>query len=321
MSFGHNISRQDGAVATVRKAMTLNKVLGIMLLPMVISGCGEDDGSYVIGDGTNNKAIEIVAFGFNTDKNQKVDYIERADIRMATGNTRITEKPLFGKDSTSNSKEVMEYLLADKFEFSSLGSTQLAANTNVDSALKYHLLWKDGNNNNTLRKDVQYRPINIAGQAGVGSNKAKGFTTILNKLPGTQNKTLVFPKGAQCYTNAHKVDRSYFEFDDTDVTNYRDLTAWRSAQYRQAKFANVNVGSNNTIAASILVEDPRDGYETQYRTFPGAVQYRGKVYEAVVNRAREWPENEDPNKALVYCENYNKIAADFIEAEIKRAYR
>lgn len=325
MSFGHKPSMEDFVVTSTIKPTALSKALGLIVLPILISGCGGGDGDsqYVSGGGSagNSSAIEMVAFGFNTAINQQVDYIERADIKITTGQTRVIEQTLFGKDSTSDNKKVTEYLLADKFQYSSLGNAQLAANTYVDSALSYHLLWKDSNNNNTLRKDVQYQPINIAGQAGVSANTAKGFNTILNQLPGTKAKTLVFPQGAQCYNNTHKVDQSYFEFDENDVTDYRDLTAWRSAQYRQAKFANVKVGSNNTIAASILIEDPRDGYPTGYESYRGAVQYKGKVYEAFVNPAREWSQNDDPSKALVYCENYNKIAADFIEAEIKRAYR
>lgn len=304
----------------------LQKSLAIIALPLLVAGCGgEDSGDSTVQQGHGGKDskdnIEVVAFGFNTE-NDKVNYIERSVINIGPRKAKVTEIPIYGKDNYIGD-EPTEYLLADSFSFVAPANYRLAADVVVDSELSYHLLWKDKTTGNTLRQDFSYAPVNIAGQSGVSqdTNAETGFNTILNNLPDASSKAFSFPAGSLCYTTNEKVDKLFIEFDEDDVTDYRDLTAWRSGQYSTAVFKNIMLGSNNDIPVSYIIEDIAEGYEDGYESYRGAVQYQGKVYEAFVNPARKWTQNSDPLKGMVYCETYNKVAADYIQSEIKKIYK
>ena len=264
--------------------------------------------------------VEIVAFGYQQRQNHTVDYIERADIKITAERTQTTVKSLFGNDNTDNNKNNTNYLLADKVTVATTSNIRKVADTLIDSALSYHLLWKDKASGSALRHDIDYQSVNIGGKSGVEAAAATGFSTVLNQLPVTQAQGLLFPEGAICYVAQTKIDKDYAKFSTDKLTGYPTLMAWQGDQPFTSEMAQLSFGSTNDIAVSYIANDSTIDAESGLKSYRGAAQFDGKVYDAVIIPKQESQLNTDPSKGRVDCQNYNKVAADFIESEIKKVY-
>ncbi|WP_227430190.1 hypothetical protein [Psychrobacter sp. I-STPA6b] len=267
---------------------------------------------------TNN--IAVVSFGFNVNEKGNVDYIERADIKISSKHTTVIEKAVYGHDSDDHTGEedIIEYMIAKDFKYSVKNNRYLAANTFVDSKLAYHLLWKDKQTGNTLRKDTQYIPVNISGKSGVSRDAKKGFTTVLDNLPIVKNKKLTYPEGSICYVTQSKTNKDYVSFDSTDDTDFKSLAEWRATWGgSQAEVTETSLGSNNELPVMYMNNGQLDD---GHMIHMAAVKYNGKIYSADYVPAYNEQVNSNPDKGLVDCINYNDIAASFIESEIKKVY-
>lgn len=287
---------------------------------LISCGGGDGDGNNMrFTSGENGDKIEVVSFGYSSGKDG-VDYIERANIKISSKHTMVTEKAVYGHDSEDHADEenITEYLLADKFKYSVKNNRYLAANTFVDSDLDYHLLWKDPQTGNTLREDATYVAVNIAGQSGSSQDSLTGFNTILNNLPAIKQDSFSFPAGSLCYIKQSKTDKDYVTFDSSDIRKIRDLVAWKAEWDSQAKFIDASVGSYNNLPVVYTQYARQDNGHIIY---PAAVFYDGKVYNADYVPAYKEDINSNPQKGLVSCDTYNEIAANFIESEIRKVYK
>lgn len=304
------------------KKAAINKALIISLLSLAVGGCiFEEQGIFAKDKKTNDAAVvEIVAFGYQQRQNHTVDYIERADIKITAERTQTTVKSLFGNDNTDNNKNNTNYLLADKVTVATASNIRKVADTFIDSALSYHLLWKDKESGSVLRHDIDYQAVDISGKSGVGEAAATGFSTVLDQLPATQTQGLVFPEGAICYVPRTKIDKTSTKFSTDKLTDYSTLMAWQGDQPFSSEMAQLSFGTTNDIAVSYIANDLIIDAESGLKSYRGAVQFDGKVYDAVVIPKQESQLNTDISKGRVDCQNYNEVAADFIEGEIKKVY-
>ncbi|MDO5769857.1 MAG: hypothetical protein Q4P13_10155 [Psychrobacter sp.] len=304
-----------------------SKVLAVVTLSVSMTGCiFEEQGIFAKDkDKTDGDAqsVKVVTFGFGQTSSQ-IDYIERADIKISQDHTQTTEKVLFGKAKESSTDSKSNYLLADALTIETSDNYRKAAEVTIDDKLAYHLLWKDKETASTLREDIDYQAVDLSGQSGVTGHTAntasKGFTTILNRLPATQSASFSFPLGAECYVMRHQYDKDQVRFSTGDVTDYNRLMDWQGDQSFKSDIAQLSVGSDNDVEVSYIVNMPKVDEDSGIQSYRGAVQWAGKVYSAKVIPAQKTQLNTDANQGLVKCQAYNKVAADFIESEIKRVY-
>lgn len=313
------------------KALSKTMLLGI--LSVSVSGCiFEEQGIFAKDKNqqdSKDKAVEVVSFGFNQSSNTQVgdgqvDYIERADIKISRDNTQVTEKALFGKDNSRQDNDLTHYLLATGVSIETTDNYRKAAQVTIDDKLAYYLLWKDEETANTLREDTEYLPVDISGQSGVADDKSnqpnKGFMTILNRLPATKSTSFAFPEGSTCYVTRTKIDKDHVQFSSKDDSPYNSLADWRGDQSFKSEFAELSLGRNNDVAVSYISNAPQAKRSDRVKSYRGAVQLKNKVYEATIIPAQDWSQDSNPMTALVECQAYNKVAADFIEDEIKKVY-
>ena len=311
----------------------LPKAMLLGMLSASLSGCiFEEQGIFAKDKNkqdSKDKAVEVVSFGFNQSSNTQVgdgqiNYIERADIKISRDNTQITEKALFGKDNSRQDNDTTHYLLAKGVSIETTDNYRKAAQVTIDDKLAYHLIWKDKETANTLREDIEYLPIDLTGQSGVTDDKSnqpkKGLMTILNRLPATKVTSFAFPEGSTCYVTRTKIDKDHVQFSSKDDSPYKSLTDWRGDQSFKSEIAELSLGRNNEVAVSYISNAPQAKRSDRVKSYRGAVQLKDKVYEAKIIPAQDWSQDSNPMTALVECQAYNKVAADFIESEIKRVY-
>lgn len=302
--------------------VVLSKALAIGLLSLPVVGCiFEEQGIFAKDKNDSDAAaVEVVSFGYHRRQNQQVDYIERADIKITADKTQTTIKSLFGNDDTDNNKNNSNYLLADKVTVTTTGNIRKVADTVIDSAQAYHLIWKDDESGGALRHDIDYQPIDIGGKSGVEESAATGFSTLLDQLPATKEQTLVFPEGAICYVTRTEIDKDFAKFSTDELTDYSTLIAWQGDQPFTSEIAQLSLGTTNDVAVSFIANDSILDGDSGLKSYRGAAQFDGKVYGAAIIPAQESQLNDDPSKGRVDCQTYNKVAADFIESEIGKVY-
>ena len=314
-------------------------LLSSLLLSTAVSGCfssGSDNrqikyfGQYDGSPGVTPSLSSVKVNFFDIADNYQ--YIARTKVEFRTGSLSESTTALHGKQNVETvPKGTQQYYLGDGF-FTSFPKDKKPVNwIKTDGVGKVNINWQD-NSYETPRANQQtleYIPIDLTGTAGVAAGAPVGIYTLLNELPKTRSQNFTFPKDSSCYVVKNSTEKAYFDFDDTDVTDYQTLEQWKKAQDIQTgysyQFVPEKVGTSNQIKAVYLVR-PEQANDHQSangirHSYEAAVLYNNKVYEATYVTAGSNQPATDPKTSLVDCAAYNDGAADFISNKISQYYR
>ncbi len=340
----------------VMKTFTITKKVTLwvaLLSTLSLTACITDENHQVKHKGSNGNdgtssglfsSIKLTKFDVQYDKddNNKVSAIIKTEETIRSGQASYTDMPIFGKvnsDTQTNPKPTL-YTLADFFDFTMTPKMKLSDLYVPKSNLSYYYDWHDQKNGTSIRHSFDYQGVDIAHISGVEQIATKGINTILNNLPKTKQHKFDFPNGAKCYTLNQSVSQPYFSFSSNDMTGYTNLMDWQLSMredVHQQGFITAQVGDANASSAvyynlpfdSMTIKPTTSsGFVTSHSQpsignyqYPAAVQYHGKIYHATYTKAYDIRPNHDPDKDLVTCQAYNKVASDYISQQIGKYYQ
>lgn len=299
--------------------------VSLSLLAFMVSGCGEgDDGVY---GSANNNELTLIRFDKSIDRQTNREAIARIETNYSKGERDIDVTNIIGNFNNQNIDNLDNAIvLADNFE-GTLENRYIEVNGRT---LKRPIYQK--NSNNQLNYETEYRTLNLSNvnafnyQSANNFNNSRGIFTALNNYPSISNNApnnLTFPAGSVCYIPVTTSERSFYTFNDRDRTNYRDINRWTDAaekrfnDNRDFRTTTFSIGENNKNKAA-QVKFFATNNDPDY--FYSGIDYNNAIYEAnYVDRDKSRP-NEDSVRGAVDCSLVNNVAADFIEAQIRRYY-
>lgn len=292
----------------------------ITILSSTLVGCFSDNHTTKLPSKGNDgssvgilSSIKVSTFDVYKSKFSRsqsdVDYIGRNDLEIRTGSRKNTILDIYGKRTAS--------IPDDKITFLGKGFTyeqvNLAKISVVKSNTDYHYYWLDHNGSRANKIQKKYKIINLSKQTNQLKTAQNGFLTVLNDLARTKDTAFTFPDGAYCYVLDNSTKHNYVEIHEHDITKFSSLNEWKKSQNQNTRLNKVKLGQANNI--DVWYYDSPNNYHQ------AAVLYNNKVYTATYVKAHGYEKSSDIKKGLIYCEAYNKIAANFIEENIKLHYK
>ena len=165
----------------------------------------------------------------------------------------------------------------------------------------------------TINSTYDIITLDLTGVGRLPNNAKTGIDTDLSYLPHSIDAT--FPSGSQCYIILETPDQDYYSFHESDKS-FGSVTIddWiaNEKEYNVVSdlVDNDLVGKNNELQAARYTNE--EGY------INAAVKYDGSVYYAEYHqRGVQEKEDINPKIAVTYCDQYNSVAAKFLETQIK----
>ncbi|MEZ2691438.1 hypothetical protein ACBQ04_01625 [Psychrobacter faecalis] len=307
--------------------MKINKLYtGIVLAgALMVSGCGsDDDGEYVGGNGgsTVNNELNYTVFEPFSDvvNNQYKMAWGKLDSKISNNGFFQTPSTVVGSSDTAyedsrNDNLGLEYYVGKNVFFTvpEKFDNEYYKITFLDND-KFKLKVQSGSN--IVNSTYDITTLDLTGVGKLPYNAQTGINTDLSYFPDGFNAT--FPSGSQCYILLETPAQDYYTFYKSDTSNSTTIDEWVADQKRYNIVSNLVdndlVGQNNELEAARYTDE--DGY------IIAAVKYNGLVYDADYHQ-KDVREKEDtnPDIAKVYCDQYNSVAANFLEEQIKINYK
>ena len=310
--------------------MKVNKLYTSMALAsaLLITGCGSDDDSSSGTDNGNNDGpivnneLNYAVFDIFTDvvdgeyKNGwgKIAFkLNNNGVRQTTS-TVVGSSPTAYQDSRSDDDDDHhDYYAADK---------TFAKVSDVFDKRFYKINFVD-NDTFTLKIQTDNRPIDsvydiktldLSGIKKLASNAKAGINTDLDYAYFPNN--IAFPTGSECYIFQETPSQSYYTF--YDLASREDITIgqWIADQKQDNVVKNLiqeKVGRNNELPAARYTDEDGD--------IVSAIEYNGLVYDAYYYQKGVTEDADiDFTTDFVNCDQYNTVAANFLEKQIKANY-
>ncbi len=308
----------------------------ILLSCFMLAACGGDDSDSSISSNENvsESAYEFISFIIDDDSQAGLDgisYINRQILRVAADGVMFTEYDIYG-NSDLDDNEGPESILPDLILAKNLKylSTDEFKNIKYIDNDTFEEIFKDEKTGETIIKTQIKNPIKISG------TKSKNISLTLDFLPSIANKGYNFPNGSLCYNYRNKSDKDYFTFDLDFPSKYPSIMAWKNDKSPKNGinpiFNTMMVGSDNDISVTYVTysddmyEDDSSSVDLPILGTPppqaqAVVVYEGKLYEGTLFYPSDISSQTDPLVSPIFCLGYNKIAADYIEREVKISYK
>ena len=309
--------------------MKINKLYASIALTsaLALTGCGgDDDGEYVAGGSDNggpivNNELNYAAFDMFNDvvdgkyKNGwgKIAFKLNSDSLIQTTSTVVGSSPTAYQDSQGDEDDHHDYYAADR-TFAKV-SDQFDKNT-------YKIKFI-GSDSFSLRIQTDNRPIDsvydiktldLSGVKKLGGNVKAGIQTDLDYDYFPSN--ISFPKGSECYIFQETPSQSYYTFYDLASREDISIAQWIINEKKNNTVNNLieeKVGKNNELSAARYTDEDGD--------IIAAIEYNGLVYDAYYyQKGVTEDSNIDFTTDFVNCDQYNTVAANFLEEQIKINY-
>lgn len=285
----------------------------LSLFAMTLTGCGEDDNIF----GIKNNELEINHFERSNND------IARIETDFEDGERDIDIENIKGSFNASNINTLpVSTVLADDFE-----GTLEDRYIEVDNRTVTRPIFAK-NSNERFDYTVTYRTLNLESVdaldyvKGNRSVEDRGIFTDLNNFTDIPNN-ISFPSGSVCYIPVVTSDRDFFAFNDKTRTRFDTLDDWvdnaeeRFGNNQSSRTTTVKVGIDNEHrAAQVRFFATNDRAEYNYY----GVQFAQDIFDANFVREGQARPNEDSTRGVIDCTLVNDVAADFLEAQIRRYY-
>lgn len=292
----------------MNKQQVLSMVIAV--LATTLMGCGE--GEDAIFGTTSSSKFEINQFERinNNIARIKTDY--------GNGKRNLNVTNLKGSFNASNSNNLpISTVLANNFE-GTLDDQYIEVNNRTVTRPIYAK-----NSSERFDYSVTYRTLNLSGvDARDYNNFRTGIFTDLNNYTDIPNN-ISFPNGSVCYIPVSNSDRSFFVFNNNDLTSFNTLNSWtdaaksRFSDNRQSSTTKLNIGLNNQQQA-VQVTFFTVNNEPEY--LYNGINYKNNIYETGYIKSGTSSPNENSSRGLVDCTLVNDVAADFLETQIRKFY-
>lgn len=287
--------------------------LSLLVSSLAIIGCG--------GGGGSSTGPSSTGYAFSTFQlegtNGELENLQRTNYKVSDG-VLYAQTPIALKGRASQNYTTSYYGNSDFFIRSR------SVQTNQGQALFFisnisntgeTLTPYNSNNSKALTSDYTYTVVSLAGK-----KNADVLRNVLDFIPNSSN--LVWPANAVCrYTSSINEktvgsDTGYFYFDETSKTTFTTLNDWEANIKSQT---NVNIDDSKTINGNY-------GGNNANIPFRGLVDstakkpYIGSLYTNNVYTTSLYKEGVTnfPFTQKTYCDEYNQVAADFIQAQVKK---
>lgn len=305
----------------------------ILFSCFLLTACGGDsDSSRSSNENVDEPAYEFTSFIIDNDSGTGLDgisYINRQNLRITVDGVMLTGVDIYGKsdwDVDKGSESILPSLILAK-DLEYLSSNEFKNIKYVDDDT-FEETFKDAKTGETIVKTQIKNPIQIP------SASSNNISVTLDFLPRIANKPYNFPTGSLCYNYSGKLDKQHFSFELDFPSEYPSLIAWqndkRPKNGSMPIFNTMMVGSNNEISVTYVTysdDEDKNGsnvlplFGTPPPQSSAAVVYKGKLYEGTLFYPHDISSPIDPSTSPIFCLGYNKIAADYIEKEIKMNYK
>lgn len=308
--------------------MKINKLYASILLTgaVVLTGCGgDDDGEYVSGNGDNsgpivNNELSYAVFDPFTDMSN--DKYEDAWGKLAykisnngvtqTISTVVGSSPTAYQDSRSDVSELEFYAGQNLFAAVPEGFDSKFYKISFVDSNTFKLNIHSGNAPVNLTYDII--TLDLAGIGKQPSNATTGIDTDLSYFPDGFNAT--FPSGSQCYIWLETPNQTFYTFSEDEDEGGMTIDEWVANQktyYTVTDLVKENIGLNNELPAARYTDEDGD--------IVAAVRYNGLIYSASYNQKGVQEKSDiDPDVSEVNCDQYNDVATDFLETQIRANY-
>ena len=305
----------------MNKMMFLPAILSVVT--MALTGCGEgEDAIFGNSDGNNSNELTIYSFANSYDNQANAIAIARINETYRTGSRKVITENIINSYDNRITNDLDQVVLGDKF------AGRLENNNIEVNRLTIKRPIYENNSNRKLRFETTYRTLNLAGvkatsyNAGNTIDDRRGIITDLNNYPKI-SATVEFPVGSTCYIPVVTSEQNLLAFNAKNETNYRTLNDWVRAT--ENRFGN----NGKPIRTSSLVGNTNqykveqikfNALNNQPEYLYNGLDYNNKIYEAdFISNGTDSP-NENSLRGVVDCTLVNKVASDFIEREVRRAY-
>lgn len=298
----------------------LSLCLTISLIAISLAGCGDDENG-IFGSSVGNE-FTVSSFDKGIDRQTNREAIARLDTKYSNGERDIKKTNIIGSYSQVIDNLESSTVLASNFE-GTLEDRDIEVRGRRIKRPVYQ-----NNSSNSLNYETTYRTLDLSGvdardyNPGNKFSSRRGIFTDLNNYKKIPND-IGFPIGSVCYIPVTTSERSFFVFNTQHKTGYKELNKWLDTtenqfnDNRQFSTTTVKVGTNNTHqAARVRFFSTNNDPEYIYN----GVDYDKAIYQANYVASGTTKPNEDSIRGVVDCTLVNKIAADFLEVQIKRYY-
>lgn len=156
--------------------------------------------------------------------------------------------------------------------------------------------------------------MDLSGIKKLASNAKAGINTDLDYAYFPSN--IAFPQGSKCYIFQETPFQSYYTFYDLAPREDITIAQWIINEKKNNTVNNLveeKVGKNNELSAARYTDEDGDVI--------AAIGYNGLVYNAYYyQKGVTEDSNIDFTTDFVNCDQYNTVAASFLEKEIKDIY-
>lgn len=312
----------------------------ILLSCFMLAACGDDsDSNRSSNDNVENvdePAYEFTSFIIDNDSLTSLDgigYINRQNLRVTKDGVMLTEADIYGSSDFEFEEDdgpkapLIDLILAKNLKYLSTSEFKNIKYVDDDT---FEQTYKDEKTGETIVTTQIKNPISIP------EASSDNISVTLDFLPRTADKTYNFPTGSLCYNYRNKLDKQHFSFDLETPSDYPSLLAWKNDIFPKNDslpiFNTMMVGSDNDINVTYVTYPSNMNEDTDNSpvlpllgTPPpqasAAVIYEGILYEGTLFYPYDISSPTDPSVSQIFCLGYNKIAADYIEREVKTNYR
>ena len=298
--------------------MKMNKLCaGIALAgALVLTGCGSDDDSSSSGNNGLNYTefdpfSDVVDGEYKTGWG-KIAYRFSNNGLMETISTVVGSSPTAYEDSRRETPELEFYASQSSFAAVPEDFDSKFYTINFTDSDTFTLKIQSDNSAFSYTYDIF--TFDLTGVGKQPRDATTGIDTDLSYLPDGSNAT--FPSGSECYIFLETPNQTFYTFSEDEDEGSMTIDEWIANQQEWRKVTNIvkeNVGLNNELPVVRYTDADGD--------IIAAVRYNGLIYGASYNqKGVQEKANIDPDVSDFDCDNYNDIAADFLETQIKANY-
>ncbi|WP_201607761.1 hypothetical protein [Psychrobacter immobilis] len=310
--------------------MKINKLYASILLTsaLMLTGCGgnDDNGEYVVGSGDStgpiiDNKLSYVAFDPFSDVIDgeyktgwgKLAYRFDSNNFLQTISTVVGSSPTAYQVSRGDEEDNLDYYVGNK--------VFVKVSDEFDSRF-YKLKFTDSDSfelkiqtdNAAIESIYDIETLDLSGIKKLARNADTGINTVLDYDYFPDN--IAFPTGSQCYIFQETPSQSYYSFYELASRNDITISEWIADQKQYNVVKNLveeKVGRNNELSAARYTSEDGD--------IVAAVEYNGLVYDSYYYQKGVTEDTDtDFTVDVVNCDQYNTVAADFIETQIKANY-
>lgn len=309
--------------------MKINKLYASILLTsaVALTGCGgDDDGEYVSGNDDNsgpiiNNELNYVVFDpFSDVVNEsyktgwgKLAYKFNNNSFLRTISTVVGSSPTAYQDSRGDEEDDLDYYVGNNV-FVKVSDEFDNRFYKLDFIDNDSFELKIQTDNAAINSIYDIKTLDLSGVKKLASNAETGISTVLEYDYFPDNIT--FPTGSQCYILQETPSQSYYAFYELAFREDITISEWIADQKQDNVVKNLveeKVGRNNELPAARYIDEDGD--------IVAAVEYNGLVYDSYYYQKGVTEDSDtDFTTDVVNCDQYNTVAANFIETQIKANY-